>query len=528
MGVDLHGHAVDRGGDGGSCGRAVEQCRSVNRTGHGDGGGGSAAATFTATAGTISSNQPATVTASLERQYADGKHCVGCAGGECAVLQSVKFGDGRGIDLHGNAVNGGGDGGVAVGLSSNVGTLTVPGTVTVAAGSATATFTATAGTISSNQPATVTASLERQYADGEYFAGRGGRKWAFLQFPEPGDRRWIDLHGNAVGGGGGRGNCGGAVEQRGCADRTGHRDGGGGFGHCNLHGDGGNDLEQPDGYGDGLFERHCPDGKYRAGCAGRERAVLQSHESGDGSYLDLHGNAVDRGGDRGSRGGAVEQCRWADSAGQRNGGVRLGHRNVHGDGRNDLEQPDGNGDGFAEWQFADSQHLSGGAGNRDPGVLRAEQHRPGWQLDLHGGAVEDRRPGWCRRQAIEQRGSLDHTRFGDRAVRGEFGNIHGHGWDSLDKSDGDHHGHAEWQFLDGLPQSPVYGSGAGIAVMHTGDADIRHGGGLYGGGFQRCWFRRHFRSAFQQLAIPGRSCVGSDSRRGTKCELHSDGWPHPG
>ncbi len=116
-------------------------------------------ASFTAAAGTVAANQTATVTASL-----NGSTAVATVTITAVTVTSLQCTPGT--------VNSGSSssctvtlsqaapaGGAAVAVSSNSAALTVPASVTVAAGATTASFTATAGTVTANQTATVTASL---------------------------------------------------------------------------------------------------------------------------------------------------------------------------------------------------------------------------------------------------------------------------------------------------------------------------------------------------------------------------------
>jgi uncharacterized protein (TIGR03437 family) len=114
-------------------------------------------ATFTATAGTIASNQTATITATLNGTTQTAS---------VALTAPVTL---SGLSCTPSTLGSGGvstctvtvsqAGAVTVGLSSNLGALSVPALVTVAPASTTATFTATAGTIATNQTATVIATL---------------------------------------------------------------------------------------------------------------------------------------------------------------------------------------------------------------------------------------------------------------------------------------------------------------------------------------------------------------------------------
>ena len=72
---------------------------------------------------------------------------------------------------------------------------------------------------------------------------------------------------------------------------------------------------------------------------------------GTSGKLHLHGDVVEGGGSRRSVGGAVEQRGRADSAGEFSVTVAREHdEDFHGHGRDDLERPDGDGDGHAEQQ----------------------------------------------------------------------------------------------------------------------------------------------------------------------------------
>ena len=119
-------------------------------------------ATFTATAGTISSGQTAVVTATLNGSAQTASITLAAA----TQVQQVNSVTCTPTTLTSGAVstciltlNQAGTDGVTVALASNTQTLGVPASVAVPAGTATATFSATAGTIAANQPAVVTATL---------------------------------------------------------------------------------------------------------------------------------------------------------------------------------------------------------------------------------------------------------------------------------------------------------------------------------------------------------------------------------
>ena len=120
---------------------------------------GSASGQFTATAGTISANQTAIVTAS----YNGSSQTVNVALTAPTMVNLLSCAPSSLLSGVSSACTvtlskAAGSGGAAVSLSSSLAALTVPATVTVASGSASGQFTATAGTISANQTAIVTAS----------------------------------------------------------------------------------------------------------------------------------------------------------------------------------------------------------------------------------------------------------------------------------------------------------------------------------------------------------------------------------
>jgi uncharacterized protein (TIGR03437 family) len=119
---------------------------------------GATTATFPATAGTIATNSTATVTAT----YSGSSQQASVALATAPVVSSLgctvtNLGSGATsnctVTLSAPAA-----GSISVVLVSNSPLLTVPASVPIAAGATTATFTATAGTVTSNQIVTVTAS----------------------------------------------------------------------------------------------------------------------------------------------------------------------------------------------------------------------------------------------------------------------------------------------------------------------------------------------------------------------------------
>src|ERR1017187_4973104 len=120
---------------------------------------GSVTATFSATSGTVSSNQTATVTATYNSTSATASISLTAPVQVSSLSCSpASLGQNSSSTCTVALTQGAPGGGASVGLSSNAAALTVPASVTVAAGSVTATFSATSGTVSSNQTATVTAT----------------------------------------------------------------------------------------------------------------------------------------------------------------------------------------------------------------------------------------------------------------------------------------------------------------------------------------------------------------------------------
>ena len=122
---------------------------------------GATSGTFTATAGTVTANQSATVTASLTSSTATAALTVTFTpAATMTTLQcspaSIASGATSSCTL--TMSKAAPTGGSSVALSSNNAALTVPASVTVAAGATSGAFTAKAGTVTANQTATVTAS----------------------------------------------------------------------------------------------------------------------------------------------------------------------------------------------------------------------------------------------------------------------------------------------------------------------------------------------------------------------------------
>jgi hypothetical protein len=124
-------------------------------------GAGAASASFTATAGQIASNQSASVTATLNGSSQSASIALTAPP---ATVSSLQCGAGNlasgasttcALELSAAAPSGGS----IVALASNSALLSAPSSVTVPAGAASAAFTATAGSVASNQSARVTATL---------------------------------------------------------------------------------------------------------------------------------------------------------------------------------------------------------------------------------------------------------------------------------------------------------------------------------------------------------------------------------
>ena len=120
---------------------------------------GSLMATFNATSGTFASNQTATVTATYNSTSAMASVSLTTPAQISSFSCSpTTLGQSSSITCTVMLTQAAAGGGASVALSSNAAALTVPASVTVAAGSSMATFNATSGTFSSNQTATLTAT----------------------------------------------------------------------------------------------------------------------------------------------------------------------------------------------------------------------------------------------------------------------------------------------------------------------------------------------------------------------------------
>ena len=120
---------------------------------------GSTSGTFTATTGSIATNQSATVTATYSGSSQQTNVSLVATNLTSLSCSPSSLGTGSTSTCTVTLSQGAGSTGVSVRVSSDNGLVTVPPSVTVASGSTTNTFIATAATISSNQPANVTASF---------------------------------------------------------------------------------------------------------------------------------------------------------------------------------------------------------------------------------------------------------------------------------------------------------------------------------------------------------------------------------
>ncbi|MBZ5621848.1 MAG: hypothetical protein LAQ69_24430 [Acidobacteriia bacterium] len=120
---------------------------------------GATTGAFTTTAGTIGSDQTATLTATLNSQAKSATiNLVAAAVVSALGCNPTSLGSGAGTTCTVTLSKAAPAGGAVVALSSNNALLTTPPSVTVLAGSITATFTATTGTITLSQTGSVTAS----------------------------------------------------------------------------------------------------------------------------------------------------------------------------------------------------------------------------------------------------------------------------------------------------------------------------------------------------------------------------------
>jgi uncharacterized protein (TIGR03437 family) len=121
---------------------------------------GATTASFNATVGSINSDQSATLTATLNGQSRTATvNLLGKVLVSSLACNPTSLKSGAASSCTVTLSKAAASGGTGVGVSANNGAVTVPPTVTVAAGVSSATFNATAGSVSANQPVTVTASL---------------------------------------------------------------------------------------------------------------------------------------------------------------------------------------------------------------------------------------------------------------------------------------------------------------------------------------------------------------------------------
>jgi uncharacterized protein (TIGR03437 family) len=125
---------------------------------------GSTSATFNASTGSFSSNQSATVMATLNGQSQSATvSLVAPMLVSALACNPTSLGSGAGTACVVTLSQAAPAGGILVSLSSNNVLLPVPGSVTITAGSTTASFTATSGSITASQTAAVTASYNGSF-----------------------------------------------------------------------------------------------------------------------------------------------------------------------------------------------------------------------------------------------------------------------------------------------------------------------------------------------------------------------------
>ena len=122
---------------------------------------GAATGSFTATAGTVSTDQTTVITASYGGASRTSSIALTSQPAQISALSCTpaSLGSGQVTTCTVTLTKAAPAGGAVVAVSDDNANLTSPASITVAAGAATGSFTATAGTIASDQTATVTASL---------------------------------------------------------------------------------------------------------------------------------------------------------------------------------------------------------------------------------------------------------------------------------------------------------------------------------------------------------------------------------
>ncbi len=123
----------------------------------------------------------------------------------------------------------------------------------------------------------------------------------------------------------------------------------------------------------------------------------------------------------------------------------------HGHGRNGNFEPDGNGDGNAEWGFGHG--FADGVANSDGDRRAVHTHDGefGQHVELHGDAVAGGADGRVERHAEEQQHyGADGSGFGDRGGCGDDSDVYGDGGDRNGQPGGNNYGVVEWKFGHGL------------------------------------------------------------------------------
>ena len=154
---------------------------------------------------------------------------------------------------------------------------------------------------------------------------------------------------------------------------------------------------------------------------GAERAYLQPREPGVGSEFDVHGDGIEDG--RGD-GDAVGQRGGADGTGVGDGRIWEHDGDLHRHGGGDCGRSDGDDHGHAERQYTDGHDLPGCASVGQRAILHSHEPGFGYELDVHGDGVEDRRGDG---DAVGQRGGADRAGNGDGRGEQHDGDIHGDG-----------------------------------------------------------------------------------------------------
>ena len=436
---------------------------------------GAATATFSATASTsIAINQTATVTATLGSSsqtvtisllapvLVSGVVRCPTALGQSAVSSCT-------VTLTQTAPMGGSN----VTLASNNASLTVPASVTVAAGATRATFSATAvGSIASDQSATLTASLgsNSQTASITLLAsasvlvsavgcspislGQGAVSTCTVTLTQiaPTGGSSVTLASN---------NASLTVPASGYGSARRHnsdvqRDGSAASTASQSKRDRNRDPRKqfPDRYHHSVS----------VGVGSRFGCGLQSHQSRAKRCQHLHGDAdPDRsGGWIESDSGQQQYFAYRAGIGHDSGGSRHGYLQRHCIGF-DRQQSNRNGNGNPRKQFANGNDQSAGAGSGFEPGLRSHRTQSERRQHLHGDADPDRSRWRIDRDGDEQQRFAHRTTLGYRGGWGYDSDIQG---DCVgqhrQQSERDRHRHPRQQFPNRHDQSAGTGTGAGL------------------------------------------------------------------